>query len=99
MRIDPDKLSRIAGKAVGPAETSPVKPAEVGDITGTPAAAQADQVVLSQRAAEIQMAKETLAAVPEVRAEKVAELKRRIQEGTYEIDAAAIADKIVSGST
>ena len=98
MRIETDKLSRIAGKAVRPAETSPIEPAEVGGISGTSAPAQADQVVLSQRAAEIQMAKEALARIPEVRAEKVAALKRRIQEGTYEIDPDAIANKIIDGS-
>lgn len=97
MRIDPDKLSRVGRKALEPAETSPVKPTEL-DAAAGPAAAQVDQVVLSQRAAEIQKAKEALASVPEVRQEKVAALKRRIQEGTYEIDAEAIADKIISGN-
>ena len=98
MRIDPDKLSRVGRKALEPAETTPVKPSEL-EAPGPPsAAAQVDQVVLSQRAAEVQIAKEALASVPEVRQEEVAALKRRIQEGTYEIDAEAIADKIISGN-
>ena len=97
MKIEPEKLARATRKAIGPAETSPTEAAEVGDVAGPAAPRQADQVVLSQRAAEIQMAKETLARIPEVRAEKVAELKRRIQEGTYEIDPEAVAAKIISG--
>ncbi len=98
MRIDPDKLSRVGRKATEPAETSPVKPTEV-DAPATAGAAQVDQVMLSQRAAEIQKAKEALSTVPEVRQEKVAALKRRIQEGTYEIDAKAIAEQIISGNS
>ena len=98
MRIDPDKLSRVAGKPVEPAQTPEVKPAEVEGATAPSASAQADQVVLSQRAAEIQMAKEALASVPEVRQEKVAAIKKRIEEGTYEIDGEAIAARIISGS-
>ena len=98
MRIEPDKLSKLGRKGIEPTETSPVQPTEVSGVTTPAAAAQADQVVLSQRAAEIQAAKEALAAVPEVRQEKIAALKRRIAEGTYEIDAEGIADKIISGN-
>ena len=97
MRIDPDKLSRIQRKTVAPAESSAASPAEITAASGPATAGQVDQVVLSQRAVEIQRAKEALARVPEVRQNKVAALRKRIQEGNYQIDAAAIADKILSG--
>lgn len=98
MRIDPDKLSRVGRKVTEPAQAPTVKPTELEAATGPSAPAQADQVVLSQRAAEIQTAQEAVAAMPEVRQEKVAAIKKRIEEGTYQIDPEAIADKIISGT-
>ena len=96
MRIDPQKLSEVSRKTVEAAGTEGVEPA--GVVPGQPAAAaQPDQVALSQSAADIQHARETLAAAPEMRQEKIAEAKRKITEGALEIDAEQIAQKIVEG--
>ncbi len=97
MRIDPDKISRIQRKVVAPAETSAPSSVEAGAVSAPGAAGQVDQVVLSQRAVEIQRAKEALARVPEVRQDKVAAIKKRIQEGNFQIDTATIAERILSG--
>ena len=54
-----------------------------------------DQVSLSPRAREILNAQKALAAIPDVRAEKVEEIKARIADGTYRIDGEQIADKMI----
>ena len=62
------------------------------------AAAKADTVVISETAKRIQDAKAALDAVPDVRSDRVAELKGQIENGTYEIKADKIADKMIKDS-
>ncbi|MDY6880763.1 MAG: flagellar biosynthesis anti-sigma factor FlgM [Desulfatiglans sp.] len=57
-----------------------------------------DKVVLSPKAREIQKAKMLLASVPDVREEKVQEIRQRIEEGTYKVESKKIAEKIVKES-
>lgn len=57
-----------------------------------------DEVVLSEKAREIKEAKKLLDSVPEVREEKVAQLKKQIENGTYEIKGKKIAVKMVRES-
>ncbi len=96
MRIDPKRLSEVARKTVESIESERVEPA--GATAGQPVGpAQADQVTLSQGAAEVQRAQQALGEVPEVRQEKVAEAKRKIVEGTLEIDSEQIARNIIEG--
>ena len=59
------------------------------------AAAKTDTVVISDAAKRIQEIRNQLDAVPDVREEKVAELKNQIENGTYEINADKIAEKII----
>lgn len=56
-----------------------------------------DEAVLSQRAQDVLIATKAMAAMPEVRAEKVAQLQQRIAAGTYEVDFEAVARKIAAG--
>ncbi len=96
MRVDPKKLSEISRKTVEATATERAEAASVA--AGQPAAAaQPDQVALSQSAADIQRARQALAAAPEVRQEKVAEAKRKLGEGVLEIDVEKVAQKIVEG--
>ena len=44
-----------------------------------------DKVVLSPKAKEIQEAKKLLNSLPDIREEKVAHLKKQIENGTYQI--------------
>ncbi|MGD8989909.1 MAG: flagellar biosynthesis anti-sigma factor FlgM [Desulfobacterales bacterium] len=60
--------------------------------------AKADTVALSNAAKNIQQAQKELEALPDVREDKVAELKEQIENGTYEIDAEKIADKMLKDS-
>jgi negative regulator of flagellin synthesis FlgM len=57
-----------------------------------------DTVVISETAKRIQDAKASLDAIPDVRADKVAELKSRVENGTYEIQADKIAGKMIRDS-
>jgi negative regulator of flagellin synthesis FlgM len=52
-------------------------------------------VALSNTAKKIQEAQKQLEAIPDVREDKVAELKEQIENGTYKIDEEKIADKIL----
>jgi negative regulator of flagellin synthesis FlgM len=59
---------------------------------------KADTVFISDTAKRIQDAQNQLQSIPDVRADKVAELKSRIENGTYEIKPDRIADKMIRES-
>ncbi len=54
-----------------------------------------ETVVLSERAKDIQKAKEIALNTPDVRTEKVAELKDQIEKGKYRVDSKDIAEKML----
>jgi negative regulator of flagellin synthesis FlgM len=57
-----------------------------------------DRVSLSPQARELLNAQRALAAIPDVRAEKVEEIKTRIADGSYRIDSEQIAGKMIRES-
>ena len=59
------------------------------------AAAKTDTVVISDAAKRIQEVRTQLDAVPDVDEEKVAQLKKEIEEGTYQRSADEIAGKMI----
>ena len=61
-------------------------------------AAIGDNVVLSSRAEEILKAKKLLESVPDIREDKVALIKKKIEEGTYQVDGDKIAQKMLKES-
>ena len=54
-----------------------------------------DRVSLSPQARELLNAQRALAAIPDVRAEKVEEIQARIADGSYRIDSEKIAAKMI----
>ena len=58
-------------------------------------ATKTDTVVISDAAKRIQEARAKLDDIPDVREEKVAELRNQIQNGTYQADAEKTADKLL----
>jgi len=52
-------------------------------------------VNLSTASKEVQTAREIIASEPDVREDKVNELRKRIESGNYTVDNKAVADKIV----
>ena len=58
-------------------------------------AVKADTVVISDAAKRIQEARRQLDDIPDVREDKVSQLRNQIQNGTYEINADKIAAKMI----
>jgi len=54
-----------------------------------------DRVSLSPQARELLNAQKALDAIPDVRTDKVEEIKARIADGTYRIDSEQIASKMI----
>lgn len=50
---------------------------------------------ISGRAREAAQAKEVAMSAGDIREQKIAELKKRIAEGTYKVDTKAVADRMV----
>ncbi len=59
------------------------------------AMAPEETVDLSAKSKDLQQIKNAVASLPEVREEKVQELKTQIEKGTYRINSAKIAEKMV----
>ena len=58
-------------------------------------AAKTDTVVISDAAKRIQEARAQLDEIPDVREDKVTELRNQIQNGTYQINAEKTAEKLL----
>jgi negative regulator of flagellin synthesis FlgM len=86
-------LPKSAGSSAGKIEQtdSPLK-----DKGGAGKTGQQDVIVnFSETSKEVRLAKEVLSSQPDIREEKVAEIKAKIKAGTYRIDHEAVASKLV----
>ena len=69
------------------------------DKTATAATAPPEEKVdLSSRSKELLQIKNAVAQLPEIREEKIQELKTQIEKGTYNINGGQIAEKMVGES-
>jgi flagellar biosynthesis anti-sigma factor FlgM len=82
-------------RTTGPATPQRVAPTPRGDAAPREEASGADAVVLSESLHEVDRAKQALAAMPDVRVDRVQDVKPRVQEGTYRIDSQAVAKRLV----
>lgn len=57
---------------------------------------ESDNVTISQKSKDVSEMTLTLKSMPEVRADKIADLKERIANGTYNVSAKDVAAKIVN---
>lgn len=55
-----------------------------------------DELNISNEAHEFQLAMKAVKEQPEIREEKVNELKKQVENGTYKVDARKIAEKMMS---
>ena len=81
-----------------PDETEKVQGKQTPDGNDTEVHARGDQdavVHLSQTSKEAQLIREVISTEPDVREEKVTELKEKIESGRYEINHEAVANKLV----
>lgn len=58
-------------------------------------AASADRVEISGRSREMARAADSMASAPEVRQDKVAEIKDRIESNQYQVDSEKVAHKMI----
>lgn len=86
-------LAQAAKETAGQTETK--KPVENQQIERPDQAGQDTIVNLSPALKEAQAIKDVIAAEPDIREDKVAEIKAKIESGTYRIDHQAVADKMV----
>ena len=81
-------------------ENNPTKPLDKPKIPkkGEGQSSSADKVELSIQSKEINRINDILKETPEVRSEKIAALKKQIEEGEYNVDAEAVADRMIKES-
>ncbi len=88
MRIDAfnqiSQISQVYGPN-GKMKTSNVSPAS-----------KTDKVEISSFGRDLQLAKQAVKNAPDVRADKVTDLKAKIDNGTYEVSAESFADKLLA---
>lgn len=60
--------------------------------------AQQDRLELSPEAQRLNAIRQQVAAAPDLRMDRVNELKARIQKGTYQVDSNAVAQKMLERS-
>lgn len=99
MKIDPSQIHRIGRGSVERIAGQAVEGAGLGAVEATRPAAGTDQVALSQRAEEVKAARAALAATPEIRHERVAELKAQIESGEYKVDPHKVAERMLNPRT
>lgn len=88
---------RITGSQVGPvtpAQQTQIK--KIASSTSVEKARATDEVVFSSQVANIDAARNVIANSPDIRQEKVEALRRAIQDGTYQVDADKIAERILA---
>ena len=71
------------------------KKARPADTSATSLLGGSAKTEISGKARELAKAKDVASAAPDVREDKIAELKRRIAAGAYQVDADAVADRMV----
>jgi len=79
------------------ANASDIRQAAAARTTGV-AASPDVKVDFSSKSQDFVQIKSAIAQLPEVREEKVDALKEQIQSGTYKIDSAGVAEKMVKES-
>jgi negative regulator of flagellin synthesis FlgM len=88
----------ITGAKTQRADAQPTKkPDQEAPKAAGPAAGPAATVTLSSRSRELHGALAQAKAAPDVRQEKVADVRRRLESGTYVIDPTRIARSILTG--
>jgi negative regulator of flagellin synthesis FlgM len=65
------------------------------DAAATATSQTGDHVTLTSSARSLQRLSDAIAQVPVVDAAKVASIKNAVSSGTYKIDAASVADKLL----
>lgn len=81
--------TKATDKAAAAKAAEEARKAKSSQTTGGAAVDISDQAHLMKQARDI------VYASPDIRADRVSDLKRRIKDGSYKVDANAVADKLV----
>jgi negative regulator of flagellin synthesis FlgM len=85
-------IDAYLNKIIDKKTVKPKAPADVQGMRGE------DKVQISARAREVLEARQAAAKLPDVREDKVAEVKNKIETGTYRIDGQRIAVNMIKES-
>lgn len=91
---------KISGRkpVSGPSPVGGVPRVPRADKAQTPPVEKATDVEISSSSREVTKARAVLAAFPDVRVEKVAEIKPLVDEGSYKVESQVVAKKMVDTS-
>jgi len=89
LKNDPAVQYLTQGNKANPADKPP------GVQEGQKAGVAGDKVEISSQSRELQKIHDILAQTPDIRSEKVAALKKAIEEGRYQVSAENIAQKMI----
>ena len=92
MKIDNDQILSVVNRY----KSDPIeKKDDSSRVKNKGVAPGADRVELSINSSEIDQLKQTLEGISDVRAERVASLKKAIDDGTYTVDSRKVAEKML----
>jgi negative regulator of flagellin synthesis FlgM len=96
MKIQSDPTTAAAQVGGTSSASAASRPATANTVTtGTTGSREAATVELSTRSRELHEALRAAKAAPDVRADVVADVKARIDNGTYNVDATSIAHRML----
>lgn len=90
---DPAVTSQLAARRAERLAQEPTPKADAERVR--PAS---DTVEISDRSRELARARQAVDESPEVRADRVADIKKRIEDGTYSVSPQMLARKLLEGS-
>jgi flagellar biosynthesis anti-sigma factor FlgM len=96
MRIDPNLVPGAGGQADRVKDAHKSGGQTSGAAKAGHAAGAGDTVSLSSTHSEVQQLKAAIANVPEVRAQRVAELKQKVESKSYQPSNAKVADAVAN---
>ncbi|MCG5535726.1 flagellar biosynthesis anti-sigma factor FlgM [Ectothiorhodospira mobilis] len=97
MSIEIKNLNQPQARGAGDARNTPEAPrGGRGNAGGTAPTGPGDKVTLTETARRLSDLEQSATAQPEVNSERVEALRQAIAEGRYEVDARAVAEKIMN---
>jgi negative regulator of flagellin synthesis FlgM len=90
-----DRISLNLGRTAASHAYGVPAPADGARAAAAPTAPRRDALELSPVANDVRTARTALAAVPEVRAERVAALRQAIATGSYQVDPELLARRLL----
>ncbi|MCE5218390.1 flagellar biosynthesis anti-sigma factor FlgM [bacterium] len=97
MRIDSPPPRTASAGSTGRIERQTFEDKQRAGAQPAVGASGADQAILSPLAQDILAARRALEATDEVRADKVAQMRQKIANGTFKVDAELVVDRILDG--